>query len=56
MKLQRRDLTPVLHRPESAFAAATKPNAPGISPRTRRDYIKQINRIERDFGDYPIKA
>ena len=28
----------------------------GISPRTRRDYIKQITRIERSFGDFPIKA
>jgi integrase len=28
----------------------------GISPRTRRDYIKQIKRIEKDFGDFPIKA
>jgi hypothetical protein len=28
----------------------------GISPRTRRDYIKQIKRIERDFGDFPIKG
>jgi integrase len=28
----------------------------GISPRTRRDYIKQIKRIERVFGDFPIKA
>jgi len=28
----------------------------GISPRTRRDYIKQIRRIECDFGDFPIKA
>jgi integrase len=28
----------------------------GISPRTRRDYIKQIKRIERAFGDFPIKA
>lgn len=28
----------------------------GISPRTRRDYIKQIKRIERTFGDFPIKA
>jgi integrase len=28
----------------------------GISPRTRRDYIKQIKRIEHDFGDFPIKA
>ena len=28
----------------------------GISPRTRQDYIKQIKRIERDFGDFPIKA
>ena len=27
-----------------------------IEPRTRRDYIKQIKRIERDFGDFPIKA
>jgi integrase len=27
-----------------------------ISPRTRRDYIKQIKRIERTFGDFPIKA
>src|SRR5262249_5399951 len=28
----------------------------GVSPRTRRDYIKQIKRIERAFGDFPIKA
>src|SRR5262249_37681070 len=28
----------------------------GISARTRRDYIKQIKRIEREFGDLPIKA
>ena len=28
----------------------------GISPRTRFDYIKQIKRIERVFGDFPIKA
>ncbi len=28
----------------------------GISPRTRRDYIKQIKRIEREFGDFPLKA
>lgn len=28
----------------------------GISPRTRLDYIKQIKRIERAFGDFPIKA
>jgi integrase len=28
----------------------------GISPRTRRDYIKQIKRIERAFGDFPIKS
>ena len=28
----------------------------GISPRTRRDYIKQIKRIERAFGDFPLKA
>jgi integrase len=28
----------------------------GISQRTRRDYIKQIERIERAFGDFPIKA
>jgi integrase len=28
----------------------------GISPRTRRDYIKQIKRIERKFSDFPIKA
>jgi hypothetical protein len=27
-----------------------------ISPRTRRDYIKQIKRIERAFGDFPIRA
>jgi integrase len=27
-----------------------------ISDRTRRDYIKQIKRIERAFGDFPIKA
>ena len=26
-----------------------------ISPRTRRDYIKQIKRIEKAFGDFPIK-
>jgi integrase len=28
----------------------------GISVRTRRDYIKQIRRIEKAFGDFPIKA
>jgi integrase len=28
----------------------------GISPRTRLDYVKQIKRIERAFGDFPIKA
>jgi integrase len=28
----------------------------GISSRTRRDYIKQVKRIERAFGDFPIKA
>jgi integrase len=28
----------------------------GISLRTRKDYIKQIKRIERAFGDFPIKA
>ena len=28
----------------------------GISARTRRDYIKQIKRIERAFGDFPIRA
>jgi integrase len=28
----------------------------GITPRTQRDYIKQIKRIERAFGDFPIKA
>jgi integrase len=28
----------------------------GISPRTQRDYIKQIKRIEREFGDFPTKA
>jgi integrase len=27
-----------------------------ISQRTRRDYVKQIKRIERAFGDFPIKA
>src|SRR5262249_23980138 len=27
-----------------------------ISPRTRRDYIKQIKRIEKALGDFPIKA
>jgi integrase len=27
-----------------------------ISPRTRRDYIKQIKRIEKAFGDFPIRA
>jgi integrase len=28
----------------------------GIASRTRRDYIKQIKRIERKFSDFPIKA
>ena len=28
----------------------------GISQRTRRDYIKQIKRIEKAFGDFPIRA
>jgi integrase len=28
----------------------------GISARTRLDYIKQIKRIEKAFGDFPIKA
>jgi hypothetical protein len=28
----------------------------GISERTRRDYIKQIKRVEKAFGDFPIKA
>ena len=28
----------------------------GISPRTRRDYIKQIKRIERAFGNFPTKS
>jgi integrase len=28
----------------------------GISPRTKRDYTKQIKRIERAFGDFPLKA
>jgi len=28
----------------------------GISERTRCDYTKQIKRIERAFGDFPIKA
>jgi hypothetical protein len=28
----------------------------GIEERTRRDYIKQIKRIEQSFGDFPIKA
>jgi integrase len=27
-----------------------------ISERTRRDYVKQIKRIERKFADFPIKA
>ena len=27
-----------------------------ISERTRRDYVKQIKRIERAFADFPIKA
>jgi integrase len=27
-----------------------------ISARTQRDYIKQIKRIERAFGDFPLKA
>ena len=28
----------------------------GISSRTRRDYIEQIKRIEREFSSFPIKA
>jgi integrase len=28
----------------------------GISARTRRDYIKHIERIERGFSDFPIRA
>jgi integrase len=28
----------------------------GISPRTRRDYIKQFKRIERAFASFPLKA
>lgn len=28
----------------------------GISARTRRDYVKQIQRIEHEFSDFPIKA
>lgn len=28
----------------------------GISERTRRDYVKQIKRIERAFADFPIRA
>jgi integrase len=28
----------------------------GISDRTRRDYVKQIKRIEGPFSDFPIKA
>src|SRR6516225_1295907 len=28
----------------------------GISPRTRRDYIKQIKRIEHAFADFPVRA
>jgi integrase len=28
----------------------------GITPRTRRDYVKQIKRIEKAFGDFPIKV
>ncbi len=28
----------------------------GISERTKRDYIKQIKRIEKEFGDFPIKG
>ena len=28
----------------------------GIEERTRRDYIKQIKRIEQAFGDFPIKG
>jgi integrase len=28
----------------------------GISPRTRRDYIKQIKRIEQAFADFPIRG
>lgn len=27
-----------------------------ISDRTRRDYVRQIVRIEREFADFPIKA
>jgi integrase len=28
----------------------------GISPRTRRDYVKQIKRIEQAFADFPISG
>jgi hypothetical protein len=28
----------------------------GILPRTRRNYVKQIKRIERAFADFPISA
>jgi integrase len=28
----------------------------GISSRTRRDYIRHIKRIEKAFGDFPLKA
>jgi integrase len=28
----------------------------GITPRTRRDYVKRIKWIEKAFGDFPIKA
>jgi hypothetical protein len=38
------------------FCDVLRPFQFGISPRTRRDYTKQIKRIERDFGDFPIKA
>lgn len=28
----------------------------GRSPRTRRDYVQQIKIIEKEFGDFPLKA
>jgi integrase len=28
----------------------------GISPRTRRDYVKQIKRIEQAFADFPVRG
>jgi hypothetical protein len=45
-----------VHEPKKILFQESAEFQFGISPRTRRDYIKQIKRIERAFGDFPIKA